>query len=110
MKARVTVYLWAKKGSQWVQVNKIPTKKNPHPKLPDPSKIYFLEKLYEVVRGRPSLKDPFVRSHVWLCDIDIVPKGGRWYRKMAVTNWQFPDVTLTAKDSTEAQIKAIDYL
>lgn len=29
MKARVTVYLWAKKGSQWVQVNKIPTKKNP---------------------------------------------------------------------------------
>ena len=29
MKARVTVYLCTKKESQWVQVNKIPTKKNP---------------------------------------------------------------------------------
>src|SRR2546426_3067575 len=62
----------------------IPTKNNQHPPQGDPSKSFFLEKLYDAVGAKPSLSDPLVRSHVWLCDLEVLPRGGKWYRKMSV--------------------------
>lgn len=76
--------------------------------LPHPSKSYLLEKLYEVV-GTAQLTNAAVKSHAWLCDLEILPRRGRWHRKMGVRNWQHPDVIMSAPESLEAQTKVIDH-
>ena len=78
----------------------IPTKSNPHPKLPDPIRgdHPFLSSLMTIVGSR-SL-DEETKKHIWYCDIHLEREGTRWMRKMKVFNAYDAKITLTTQEYT----------
>ena len=86
---------------------KIPTKTNPNPPLPNIKEDMFLKSLYRFVGNHNDLNDLEVRRHIWNCEIKILQINGKWNRQLKVTNELYPELYFFKSGTTTTNVKAI---
>ena len=83
----------------------IPTKNNPHPRLPNIRANPFVKSLMQIIGKGENLNDPMVKRHIWYCDIEILQQDKTWVRKMRVFNDFDNEITFAKRKYTRALCK-----